>query len=72
LCTCRVGVLADSGTYRARKKQTSLYIIDYKRLIVAERVGFAPPPVVEIKELKVFWLPPDQPDPLKSPGRDTY
>ena len=39
---------------------------------MAERVGFAPLPVVENKELKVFWLPPDQPDPLKSPGRDTY
>jgi hypothetical protein len=41
-------------------------------LIMAERVGFAPLLGVENKGLKEFRLPHDPPNPLESPGRDTY
>ena len=39
---------------------------------MAERVGFAPLPIVANKELDAFLLPSDQLDPLNRPGRDTY
>jgi hypothetical protein len=39
---------------------------------MAERVGFAPLPVVESKELKGFSVPQDPLDPLERPDRDTY
>jgi hypothetical protein len=37
-----------------------------------ERVGFAPLPVVENKELNALSLPHDPLDPQESAGRDTY
>jgi hypothetical protein len=41
-------------------------------LNLAERVGFAPLPVAENKELKGFPLPHDPRDPVEDRGRDTY
>jgi hypothetical protein len=57
----------------AREEPTSpANLLILNKLKLAERVGFAPLPVVENKELKGFHLPHDPPDPHESLGRDTY
>ena len=48
-----------------------LHIVDYKRLM-AEKVRFAPLPVVENKEPNRFLDRHGPLNALKSPGRDTY
>ena len=72
IATCRDRKRMRKDTYQTRKKFANLHLSDAERLIVAERVGFAPLPVVENKELNGFSLSHDPLNPHESPGRSTY
>ena len=64
--------MADRSAIARSEPTLPAKLLISKKLKLAERVGFAPSPVVANTGLSRFPLPPDPLEPLESPGGRTY